>query len=661
MKLSLKIILLFFITGLVFSIGISYNFYSQAKTVLEKEIGNKLVGVTESRANNIETFLEGKKEITELLANDVIFKDFLSSSEDRADYGENFEKAINRIKKIVELNEEIFKISVLNRDGIVVASTDRDSEGINKSVFLNAKNGICLASSAVFKGAREPLISISTPILNENQFLGVLVVDMNLTELSEIVATRPSLWETGEIYLINEEGFMIIPPAFVDKAFLKRKVETENSRHCLSMVGNPKKHIGHQIIDRFPNYAGVVAIGGHAYIPDVQWCLLVEVSEKEAFAPIDGIFNFIIAQGIALTAVFFVIVVIITKSITKPISELRSAAIELGKGNLDVKVGVKSKDEIGELAKTFNKMAQNLKQRTVELEKALKEAEGKAKALQEAKEARQAEKEIKKKARELEEAYRKLKQLDVMKNEFMNIAAHELKTPLIPIIGYTDMLLEGDLGELKNEQRKTLEVIHRNVQRLKNLINDILDISKLEGGAMKFEMKKTQLLDIIKNSVKDLKPFAGKKKLYLKTILPRKMKPVIGDSKRITQVLENLIENAIKFTEKGGITVEAKQANDRIVVSVKDTGIGIPANEIPKLFTKFYQIDSSIQRKTGGTGLGLAISRGIITAHGGRIWVESVLGKGSTFVFELPFKPLKKPRKQSGSGRQNSRKREIKG
>ncbi|MCK4492115.1 MAG: hypothetical protein KAU03_05790, partial [Candidatus Altiarchaeales archaeon] len=159
--------------------------------------------------------------------------------------------------------------------------------------------------------------------------------------------------------------------------------------------------------------------------------------------------------------------------------------------------------------------------------------------------------------------------------------------------------------------------------------------SKLESGAMKFEMKDIQIEEVIKNSVQDMHSYAKGKGLTLKTEIQPNLPLIHGDKNRLTQVLTDLIDNGTKFTEKGGIVIKAQREKNNILVKVKDTGIGISKENTNKLFTKFYQIDSSLSRRYGGTGLGLAICRRIIEEHGGQIWVESEPGKGSIFQFTL--------------------------
>ena len=231
----------------------------------------------------------------------------------------------------------------------------------------------------------------------------------------------------------------------------------------------------------------------------------------------------------------------------------------------------------------------------------------------------------------------KLKELDKLKDEFLNMTSHELKNPLTPIISYLDMLTKGELGELSPKQKEALDTILRNTERLKRLIFDILDIAKLESKRMKFDMQKADLEKIIKNSINDMEPFTEEKKIKIMGKIG-KLPLCTGDENRLLQVLTNLLNNAIKFShERGKISVNAQKNGNKVLISVKDNGIGIGKKDLPNLFKKFYQAPTNIQRKSG-TGLGLAICKGIIEAHRGKVWVGSKLGKWAKFSFTLPIK-----------------------
>ncbi len=242
--------------------------------------------------------------------------------------------------------------------------------------------------------------------------------------------------------------------------------------------------------------------------------------------------------------------------------------------------------------------------------------------------------------KKLKESYKKLKELDVLKSRFLTITSHELKTPLTPAKIQTQMILQGDLGKLNEKQKKSFDIILRNINRLNDLIEDILEISRVQAEGFKLKLSEIQLGDCVGLVVKSMTPVAEKKGLELDYKLDS-LPLITADKKRITEILTNLIDNAIKFTHKGGINIEAKREKDYILVKIKDTGIGISKKDRERIFHSFTQLESSYTRKYGGTGLGLSICRGIIKQHGGKIWVESTLGKGSTFYFTLPIKKLK--------------------
>ena len=237
----------------------------------------------------------------------------------------------------------------------------------------------------------------------------------------------------------------------------------------------------------------------------------------------------------------------------------------------------------------------------------------------------------------LRRAHEQLKSVDKLKTEFMNIAAHELKTPLVPMVGYLHLI---DKSKLDKKDQEGIDIALRNTQRLQRLVNDILDIAKLESKVMKFDMGPVPMSQVVGDAIASAKPFADKKKIYIKSKVPKTLPVLYGDAGRLTQVVTNLLNNAIKFTDKGGITVVVTKEGTKVHAQVKDTGIGMKRNEIGKLFTKFYQADSSSKRKYGGTGLGLAICKEIVKFHKGKIWVTSRFGHGSIFHFTIPIKKV---------------------
>jgi len=237
--------------------------------------------------------------------------------------------------------------------------------------------------------------------------------------------------------------------------------------------------------------------------------------------------------------------------------------------------------------------------------------------------------------RELREKNLELQKMDQMKSDFVSNVSHELRTPMTSIAGYTKLLFLEKLGKMNDKQKQSLKIILEEGERLTRMINTVLDLSKLESGKVKFKLEKANIKAIAKESIDSLTMLAYEK--GIKIVLKGRAEYAKVSKDLLKQVFINLLNNAIKFTPKGGqITVSLSNSGNHIEVQVMDTGEGIPADMLPKLFDKFFQVDSSMTRQHGGTGLGLVIVKHIIDSHKGNIWVESEIGKGSRFIFTLP-------------------------
>ena len=297
---------------------------------------------------------------------------------------------------------------------------------------------------------------------------------------------------------------------------------------------------------------------------------------------------------------------IVARSISKSLDKLIKGAETIGKGNLKHRINIKSKDEIRSLAVSFNDMSARLKRSYSSLRQKIKE----------------------------------LEEMDKLKDDFLNTTTHELKTPLVPIRSQTQLLLNGDYGKLNKKQQEAIQMIFRNEDHLERLVTDVLDITKIQSKKLKLVFESADLTVIIDNAIKNIKQIAEEKEISLIVSVASKMPKISINKKRILQVISNLLNNALKFTsKKGKIIIEVQKKEKDIVVSVKDTGIGVSKENLKKLFTPFFQVESGLERKYSGTGLGLSICKGIIETHGGKIWAES-LGreKGATFLFTLPIK-----------------------
>ena len=231
------------------------------------------------------------------------------------------------------------------------------------------------------------------------------------------------------------------------------------------------------------------------------------------------------------------------------------------------------------------------------------------------------------------------KEIDQMKSDFISLVSHELRTPLTSIIGFVSFILDGKAGSINDRQRNSLARVQRQSKRLAALINDLLDISRIESGRIQMEQEPISLLEIVTQRIEEIRPQADEKSIQMDLTAPESVPTILGDEARMGQVFTNLIGNAIKFTPNNGeVSIKVRVDGNLLHIEVIDTGPGIPAEERQKVFDKFYQLSDISTRKQGGSGLGLSITKSIVEAHGGKLWIDDGnQGKGSNFQFVLPL------------------------
>ncbi len=301
-----------------------------------------------------------------------------------------------------------------------------------------------------------------------------------------------------------------------------------------------------------------------------------------------------------------------------------------------------SDEDLGEVLKKkvrdLKKEREQSKELTVKLEKAQLQLKQQRDNL--ADEVNRKTRKLKETNEELNKTLDELKKVEIQKEEFLSMVTHELKTPLTPIIGWCEALKTPNIGgKLNQVQDEAVDSIYNNSKKLHRLIGDFLDAYKLDLDKMHFTHLQVDIGGILNKTTNDFKFIVEKKNIQLINTFKGKL-IIVSDERRLSQVITNLIDNAVDFVpaELGKITLNAKEEGDSVVFSVKDNGPGIEPKKQKNLFKKFYQVDTSITRKHGGTGLGLAVCKGIINGLGGKIWVESQMGKGTTFYFSIPKK-----------------------
>jgi signal transduction histidine kinase len=303
---------------------------------------------------------------------------------------------------------------------------------------------------------------------------------------------------------------------------------------------------------------------------------------------------------------------VISWAVIQPVQAAHGLLSELAAGRFGAAVKVHNRDEFGDLAEQLSATSRELARLDAEQRRAAQEAAA---------------------------LNVRLEQASKAKSEFLANMSHELRTPLNAILGFTEMLADGLYGPVPAECREPLADIQTNGKHLLRLINDVLDLSKIEAGRMDLALSEYSAGDVVNGVRASLRSLAEEKGLEFRAVVEEGLPEIMyGDVKRITQCLLNLAGNALKFTKRGRVTIKVARDREGVRYSVSDTGIGIPEDQLATVFAEFRQVDSTITREFGGSGLGLSITKKFVEMHGGRIWVESRLNEGSTFHFTIPVK-----------------------
>jgi len=323
----------------------------------------------------------------------------------------------------------------------------------------------------------------------------------------------------------------------------------------------------------------------------------------------------------ALVVVCFLIGIFLVRHIVNPLVALEAGTRHLAQGDLSFRVTQTGRDELGRLASSFNAMAEDLQQSQSELDEHNKNLELK----------------VAEKTQILSLANRRLEEMNRLKSEFLANMSHELRTPLNAILGFTDLMIDGQCGQLTEQQSTYLQTVYTSGQHLLNLINSILDLSKIEAGKMEVFPEEFYVQDVIEFALSLVAPQASKKQIHLHQAVAADVKTVVADQTKMQQILQNLLTNAVKFTpENGRVGIVVTQDDNGVLFAISDTGVGISKQDQQKIFSAFTQVDATYTRRFEGTGLGLSLVDHYVRMHRGKVWVESEEGKGSTFYVRLP-------------------------
>jgi len=661
MLITTKLITVFLIISLIPLFTFAFIIYSETEEHIKKETLSKLDAIASIQKNRVQSMLDQNIEKLVMFTNKVQVKAELDQyNKQNSTQSQQF---INKLLDSAKSEIKSFKdISILDTNGIVVASTDKAEIGNNQSkeeFFLNGlkHNDVII----IFKdkentnAIREYLIG---PLVLNGRTIGVAAIESDVTK-SFFTSTQnyEGLGQTGELYMAkkdrNGDAILISPLRFVSNAPLNFTISKNEVEAPIIQATILKKE---NIITDTEDYRGEPVLAATRHLEAVDWGLVIKIDRKEAFASLDNLKYLIVMTGTIMGILITIASIIIGKSIANPIIKLRNIAKKIANDNLDAKTteminptlsinkGKDNKDEIKDLAFHFDKMRQNIKYTNTNLQELI---------YQKTRDLEKAIEDLREKEKHLMEVNEKLQFLDKVKNDFLNIAAHELRTPTQAILTCADLLTSHP------DKKEVIETIQRNARRLSRLISDILDVTKIEIQRLTLRKETLTITDLVSSIIAEYKEHVKKlsltKKIEFYYDFPKEKDLLVyADKERITQVISNLLDNAIKFIEDEGaihltIRTERNEENqkeikneeegeeeednkDQVIISIKDTGIGISKEIFPRLFTKFATTSIT------GTGLGLYISKSIVEAHGGRIWAENNFsGKGASFTLTLPL------------------------
>ncbi|MBN2422312.1 sensor histidine kinase [Candidatus Woesearchaeota archaeon] len=530
-----------------------------------------------------------------------------------------FDPAFRQVALLNTQGEELIKVSRLSS-----FATGKVTDLIEDPLFAESiKQNDYISSIYIDEITSEPLVVISIP-LNDifGDLKGILMAEVNLKFMWDLVGSI-KVGDKGVAYVVDNTGKLI---AFED---VSRVLKRENQVHLeeIRKFVESSSHIQMANAEITKGIYGNYVVTTHEHLGSPDWVVVVEMPVMEAYENVITQIKLSLLFMI-LSFIFAIIVgIFLSRRITKPIIKLRDTAVEIGKGKLDTQIDIKTRNEIEDLASSFNQMTKNLKNSRKKIEDY----------------SRNLEQKVKERTKKLAEANAKLKELDKEKDEFISVAAHELKTPLTSIKGFAQLMDTDTVMKNRKKLKHYLELVNQNTIRLYNLILDIVDSSRMSLGKLKLECKEVDVNEIFKEVRETLTIVIKEKGITPVFFIDKNMPKIKADPQRLLQVIRNLIVNATHFThEKGIITFKVYRKGKFVQFEVKDTGEGIPKDKQKNIFSRFYQADASLTRKVKGSGLGLSICKGFVELMKGRIWFESEEKKGTTFYFTVPLAKNKK-------------------
>lgn len=621
-KLNLRLILIFLEISVIPLFLISYLAVFHAKKMVTEGTLNQLEQVVTVNESRLSVLLAENKRVIERVAIDSDVKQSTpSASRQKVSVLAGTLKKVTEEEKInLSGLDDIFVIDSYGK--VISASGNLENSKIGEEVLkmvVGTKQGGLVYKFILNNQRGLELIEVRKIIENteSSTFAGIV---RNGEYLLSIFENYIGFGNSFEFILVEKDpdgSIVFVTPSRFDQTRPLTKTtpgDDFNQSTTMAVSGQEKR------VEDSIDWRGRHVLSVTRHLDETGWGLVAKKDQDETYLPIYKLTSLLFVIAVVAVAIIVLISLSSATSIVAPIKRLINITAKISGGDLSQRALVESKDEIGLLEISFNQMASKLKEYYGNLENKVAERTRELETIR----------------KNLEVANANLRELDKLKDEFVSVASHELRTPMTAIRGLISMIFEGDYGEVSENLKGPLSDISKSTQRLIVLVNDILNVSRIETGKLKLALTYFDISPVISEMGEQLMPIAIEKGLTL-AIVKNQPAMVQADKDKLREILNNLIGNALKFTESGEVAVSWAADEDEVKVFIKDSGIGISAEEQMKLFGKFKQITTQQVGKPSGSGLGLYISRELARKMGGELWIEeSKFRRGSIFAFSLP-------------------------
>jgi signal transduction histidine kinase len=607
MTIRNKLTFVFVSITLVCIVSLTVGVFHYAKKYLEENTLSQLEAIANIQKRRVQNGIKYNFERLNAVTNRGQLKQSLKEYQQRksAKYKTEIQKTLQDANKSIPDFENIL---ILNPQGTVIIATDSNLEGSDLSqkkyvIHSQVKANLFLRDNQYGK------LILAGPLKLNGELIGSVIIHANARSFFTFSQDYTGMGDTGDTMIAKQQHkdsvVIFASRHYISDNYHPLSLKKENFSPSMEAALFGIEKTFRDTVD----IRGYPVLSVSRFIPETGWAIIVNKHQQEAFASIHLLAKIILAIGLFMALIFSLTIHYFSKRITRNVVQLHQGIKVISKGDLNFRLDVHSNDEIGELSMAFNHMMEKLRSVTTSRD-------------------------------ELNGLTQELKHLNQVKDKFISMAAHDLRTPISVIKLNTDLYLQGMYGPMNDQQKKSLQKIVKVTNQMLELVNNMLDINIIESGKLELEIKKIELTDYLNDFHSSYKAFARSKQIDWSMDLTDDLPDIYIDPNRFNQVISNLVTNAIKFSHpKTKICLKVDYSDKFLNISITDEGIGISKEDQVKLFKPFVKLSNRATAGEKSTGLGLVITKKIVEAHGGKIKIKSDVGKGTAVTIQLPIIP----------------------